>query len=178
MGRGEKVRPCFSCDHGSWTLPITPRSRLTGCPPSQSKSTLATPPRLTRHRVWSPGAEWPAATLSVPPQSPHVKTQWLNEDESVGLWLTSSWGAGSFLPQAPAFPRGTPSRDPPQGPPGLHGTVESTQGGRWFPTRVSGFTDHEAALAMGEATEGGFLKLLSGPASAVGLLCGLNSAES
>ena len=113
-----------------------------------------------------------------PQRSPHVKTQWLNEDESVGLWLTSSWGAGSFLPQAPAFPRGTPSRDPPQGPPGLHGTVESTQGGRWFPTRVSGFTDHEAALAMGEATEGGFLKLLSGPASAVGLLCGLNSAES
>ena len=36
-----------------------------------------------------------------PQRSPHVKTQWLNEDESVGLWLTFSWGAGSFLPQAP-----------------------------------------------------------------------------
>ena len=51
------------------------------------------------------------------------------------------------------------------------------QGEKWFPTWVSGFTDHEVALVMGETTEGSFLKLLSGPASAVGFLYGLNSAE-
>lgn len=51
------------------------------------------------------------------------------------------------------------------------------QGESWFPTWVSGFTDHEVALVMGETTEGSFLKLLSGPASAVGFLYGLNSAE-
>ena len=42
MGRGKKVRPCFSCDHGTWALPVTLQGGLTGCSPSQTKSTLAT----------------------------------------------------------------------------------------------------------------------------------------